>query len=404
MFVSPRMQGGQRSTTFGSMEIVCMVLRLLAVVCLLCGFAAYGEGAADLPSGACYWRQGSLLNGIATGATKDISVCRFVVRDPAFLEILGSSPKLEELVKTNAHEGGVWYPAKNEFYFSSGRLTGPSGNARADLKKVNLKTGAVTTLTSAPYDVPNGMVLDLEGNLIVCQQGNETAGGFLQRINLKSLNRTVVADNWLGVPFNSPNDVVPKSDGSLWLTDPSYGSAQGFRSAPKVNNQVYRVSAAGVVDAMADGFTQPNGLAFSHDEKKLYVTDTGFATGLAGQFDVTRPHSVTVFDIGEDGFLFNRRLFASIGVYDGSGPGLGIPDGIKVDTMERIYVATVDGVQVFAKSGKPLGLIRQPGTSNMGFAGKGLDTLYLLNDTTISYVTLKVKAAGLQYASRTVEN
>lgn len=388
---------------FVSMEIAGPVLRL-AVMCSVLGMASYVEGAVKLPSGACYWRQGSLLNSIPTGATEDLALCRFVVHDPAFLDILGSSPKLVELVKTNAHEGGVWYPDKNEFYFSSGRLTGPDGNTRADLKKVNLETGTVTILNSPAHDVPNGMVLDNQGDLLVCQQGNQAEGGFIQRINLKSLNRTVVADNWFGVPFNSPNDAVVNTDGSVWITDTSYGSAQGFRTAPKVNNQVYRISASGVVDAVADGFTQPNGLAFSQDEKRLYVSDTGFATGLAGQIDVAKPHSITVFDVGADGFLFNRRLFASVGVYDGSGPGLGIPDGIKVDTMDRVYVATVDGIQVFAQSGKPLGLIRQPGTGNMGFAGKGLDTLYLQNETSISYVTLKVKAAGLKYASMAVED
>jgi len=183
----------------------------------------------------------------------------------------------------------------------------------------------------------------------------------------------VVADNWFGVPFNSPNDVVVKRDGSIWFTDPSYGSVQGFRTAPKLNNQVYRISVTGVVDAVADGFTQPNGLAFSPDEKRLYVKDTGFAVGVAGQFDVTKPHSITVFDVGADGLLCNRRVFASVGVYDGSSPGLGIPDGIKVDTEGRVYTGTLDGVQVFSHSGKPLGLIRQSGVANMGFAGKGLN-------------------------------
>lgn len=147
------------------------------------------------------------------------------------------------------------------------------------LKKVSLETGAVTGLSDDPYDVPNGMVLDNNGDLLLCLQGSEKRGGFIQRLNLKTGKKTVVADNWFGVPFNSPNDVVVQRDGSVWFTDPSYGNVQGFRSAPKVNNQVYRAKVSGVVDAMADGFTQPNGLAFSHDEKRLYVTDTGFALG-----------------------------------------------------------------------------------------------------------------------------
>uniref|UniRef100_A0A7I4CSZ5 SMP-30/Gluconolactonase/LRE-like region domain-containing protein n=1 Tax=Physcomitrium patens TaxID=3218 RepID=A0A7I4CSZ5_PHYPA len=320
------------------------------------------------------------------------------VRDPEFLDILGSSPKLVELVKTDAHEGGAWYPDKDEFYFSSNKLTSSTGQIKTDLKKVNLRTRNVTNLSAPENNTPNGMVLDNDGNLVVCQQGSLNQGGFIQRINLKTMKNTVVADNWFGVPFNSPNDAVVKRDGSIWFTDPSYGSVQGFRSTPKVNNQVYRISNIGVVDAVADGFTQPNGLAFSHDEKHLYVTDTGFAVGVQGKYDATKPHSITVFDVGVDGFLTNRRLFASVGVYDGSYPGLGVPDGIKVDTQERVYVSTVDGVQVFNQLGKPLGLIRQPSVSNMGFAGRNLDTLYILNDTTISYVQLQVRAAGLKYA------
>ncbi|KAG0559226.1 hypothetical protein KC19_10G088700 [Ceratodon purpureus] len=376
--------GGAVSRRLVSLKTVLQ----FAVICSSVFSLTYVDGAS-LPSGACYWRQGSLINHIPTGPTEDLQHCRFVVRDPGFLDLLGLSPKIVEFVKTDAHEGAVWYPDQNELYFSSNRIALANGGSRADLKKVNLKTGGVTVLSAAPTDVPNGMVLDNNGDLLVCQQGSKTQGGFIQRVNLKTGKKSVVADNWFGVPFNSPNDAVVRSDGSIWFTDPSYGSVQGFRSAPKVNNQVYRISPSGVVDAIADGFTQPNGLAFSHDEKRLYVTDTGFALG-QGSFDVTRPHSITVFDIGADGLLSNRRLFASVGVYDGSSVGLGIPDGIKVDTMERVYVATVDGVQVFAQSGKPLGLIRQSGVANMGFAGKGLDTMYMLNGTGISYVKLKV--------------
>ncbi|KAG0617725.1 hypothetical protein M758_4G010100 [Ceratodon purpureus] len=387
-----------------SVEILKAVVMRVAVISLAFAVPYVTAGrqlseGRSLPFGVCYWRQGSLINNISTGATEDLEHCRFEVRDPEFLNLLGSSPKFVEFVKTSAHEGAVWYPDKNELYFSSEKFTGLNGDPRTDLKKVNLQTGAVTVLSTPIEDVPNGMVLDNDGNLLVCQQGSENKLGFIQRINLKTGKKTVVADNWFGVPFNSPNDAVVTRDGSIWFTDPDYGFVQGFRSAPKVNNQVYRISVSGVVDAVADGFTKPNGLAFSPDEKRFYVADTGFSIGNPGQYDYSRPHSITVFDVSADGFLRNRRLFASVGVYDGSAPGLGIPDGIKVDTEERVYAGTVDGVQVFDKSGKPLGLIRQPSVANMGFAGKDLDILYILNETTISYVKLKAKAAGLKYAS-----
>lgn len=173
------------------------------------------------------------------------------------------------------------------------------------LKKVNLRTRVVTTLSAPLDDVPNGMVLDNDGNLLVCQQGSRTKGGFIQRINLKTMEKTVVADNWFGVPFNSPNDAVVKRDGTIWFTDPSYGSVQGFRDAPNVKNQIYKISTSGVVDAVADGFTQPNGLAFSHDEKRLYVADSGFALGYSAVS--CNPRFVVLWTLGQL-TAFNQNL------------------------------------------------------------------------------------------------
>jgi gluconolactonase len=90
------------------------------------------------------------------------------------------------------------------------------------VKKVSLKTGKVSTVFPVT-DVANGMALDNDGKLLICQQGKGTKPGYIERVDLKNLNSSIVADNWFGVPFNSPNDVVVKSDGSIWFTDPSYG-------------------------------------------------------------------------------------------------------------------------------------------------------------------------------------
>ena len=99
-----------------------------------------------------------------------------------------------------------------------------------------------------------------------------------------------VVDNWHGHAFNSPNDVVEHSDGSLWFTDPCYGHKQGFRSAPEVGNWVWvHHPRHGVTHVVADGFSRPNGLCFSPDGQTLYVTDTGYATGDA--IDATAPRT-----------------------------------------------------------------------------------------------------------------
>jgi len=156
------------------------------------------------------------------------------VRDVEFLEILGPAPELKLLAKTDAHEGGVYYPDTNEFYFSSARRKvgyttlatssdekKAAGKQNTEVNKISLSTGEVTTVFPLT-DVANGMVLDRDGHLLVCQQGQGKKPGYIQRVDLKTLNVSIVADNWFGVPFNSPNDIVVKRDGTIWFTDPTY--------------------------------------------------------------------------------------------------------------------------------------------------------------------------------------
>lgn len=361
-----------------------------------------------LPPGACFWQQGSLIKGIPTGPSEPN--CKFQVRDPEFLEILGPAPELKLMAKTDAHEGGVYHPDTNDFYFTSVRhevgytkLASSSAEKKAlgeqntELRKMSLSTGEVTTVFPVT-DVANGMVLDLEGHLLVCQQGQGKKPGYIQRVDLNTLNVSVVADNWFGVPFNSPNDIVVKSDGTIWFTDPTYAWAQGFKSEVRVEGQLYRIQPDGVVDAMATNYQRPNGLAFSEDEKLLYVTDTGFLKG--DEFDKTMRHHIYVMEVRRDGTLSGRRLFASVGIYDGSAPGLGLPDGIKVDTKGRLYIGSPDGVQVFSRSGKPLGLIALSEVVNLGFAGEQLNKLLIMNDESIHMIELQSTGAGLHYASK----
>lgn len=361
-----------------------------------------------LPPGACFWQQGSLIKGIPTGPSEPN--CTFQVRDLEFLDILGPAPELKLMAKTDAHEGGVYHPDMDEFYFTSARhkvgyttLATSSdekksaGEQNTEVRKISISTGEVTTVFPVT-DVANGMVLDKDGYLLICQQGQGERPGYIQRVDVKTLNVSLVADNWFGAPFNSPNDIVVKSDGTIWFTDPAYAWAQGFKSKVHVEGQLYRIRQDGVVDAMASNFQRPNGLAFSEDEKRLYVTDTGFLTG--EEFNSEMRHHIFVYEVRRDGTLSSRRLFASVGMYDGSPPGLGLPDGIKVDTKGRIYVGSPDGVQVFSRSGKPLGLIALPEVVNLGFAGERLNKLYVLNDASIHMIELQATGAGLHYASK----
>ncbi|KAG0565869.1 hypothetical protein KC19_7G019300 [Ceratodon purpureus] len=358
----------------------------IAILAVLISYLHPARNMQELPPGTCYWHQGSLINNNASPN------CHFEVRDAKFLEILGRSPRLESVVHTDVQGGGVYFPDFNELYYSTPVtkrgliLQGQNSQVR----KVSLTTRKVTTVLPAT-DIASGMALDLEGNLLICEHGQGEKGGYIQRLDLKRLNTTIVADNWFGVPFNSPNDVVVKRDGSVWFTDTTYGWLKGHRSKPLVQNQIYRIApGSGIVDAVADGFTLPNGLAFSEDEKLLYVTDGGSKYG-NGKRDEIKPHHIYVFPVYSDGSLGTRRLFAAVGVYDRKTQALGVPNGIKVDTHGNVYIGSTDGVQVFDHKGRALGLIRISGVTNLGFGGDFLNKLFILNGTGIYCIELKVQ-------------
>ncbi|KAH7306510.1 hypothetical protein KP509_22G016200 [Ceratopteris richardii] len=339
-----------------------------------------------MPPGACIWHE---------NAGHSRAPCDFEVLDAEFLDVLGKAPKLEFITNAPAREGGVYFPDKEEYYFSSPWNSNELPEKPVNLMKMSLVTGEVSFVMKT--NMANGMTLDNSGKLVVCEQGLFEKRGFIQKIDLHSMASSIVADNWKGLSFNSPNDVVVKSDNSIWFTDPDYGQKEHFKGPSQIGkNQVYRVSVTGEVTAVADGFTKPNGLAFSPDEKLLYITDTGTSVG-DGTVDLSKPHDINVFDV-EGTTLSNRRVFASVAVLDGSLPSIGVPDGIKVDTQGRVYTANQDGIQVFSPKGKLLGLIRVQGAINMGFVGPRLDRMIVTNYSAIHSVQLNVQAAGLLYA------
>jgi len=169
--------------------------------------------------------------------------------------------------------------------------------------------------------------------------------------------------------------VVVRGDGTLWFTDPSYGHRQGFRPEPEVGDYVYRFDpGSGRLSVVADSFAKPNGLAFSPDERTLYVTDSG-ANIEPGSYHVDQPHHVIAFDVLDGRHLGPGRLFAV------TTPGF--PDGIKVDRAGRVYVSASSGVQVFNPAGDLIGQIRLPGTVNFTFGGPGGQVLYITTDTAV---------------------
>jgi gluconolactonase len=338
----------------------------------------------------------------ATGDHSDMSVATevamqaspFVVHDPAFLDVLGESPRLELVVEADAHEGPVYAAAEDALYFTS--LPRPvdmpaPGHRAVAIRRVafhgesfGIDPEQVTTLVEVT-NTANGMTLDATGHLLVCEQGSRSEHAAISRIDPATSRREVVVDAWWGLRLNSPNDIVVAADGAIWFTDPTYGHLQGFRPEPQVGDHVYRYDpATGRLTVVADDFDKPNGLAFSPDGSVLYVTDSG-ANQETGSYYVGRPHHIVAFDVAGGRRLVNRRLFAV------TTPGF--PDGIKVDTCGRVYASAFSGVQVFAPDGDLIGEIRVPGAVNFTFGGADRNVLYITADTAIWAAVLDTKGA-----------
>ena len=216
-----------------------------------------------------------------------------------------------------------------------------------------------------PSNRVNGNTIDLEGRVVSC----ETSGRKVVREELDG-TITTVADRYDGGRFTSPNDVVVKSDGSIWFTDPSYGilvPGIGDGEMPEQErDRVYRVDPeTGQVDSVCEDFDKPNGLAFSPDESLLYIADSGRTHG---EF---RNHLVMRFDVSDGGASIENP--AVLAVVD---PG--VPDGMRVDTDGNLYVAAGDGVQVFSPSGDLLGKILTPDVvTNCAFGMPDYQTLFI---------------------------
>lgn len=227
----------------------------------------------------------------------------FAVHDEAAHALFGSGPTLELLHQNDeypfAHEAGVYIEADQTLFITSNQFPDHSagGAKKIQISKVTLdperrKVPLVEEIDPADILMANGGV-NYQSGVLFCSQGgldNATQPGALVHMEARPpyATRTVVRGFTGGRAFNSPNDVVVHSDGSIWFTDPIYGFEQGIRPAPQLPCQVYRfVPGTGAIRAVADGFGRPNGICFSPDEKVVYVTDTDWIHG-DGSTDLTR--------------------------------------------------------------------------------------------------------------------
>jgi gluconolactonase len=217
-----------------------------------------------------------------------------------------------------------------------------------------------------PTGESNGLTLDRENRLVACEHKN-------RRVSRTEADGTVgaLADRYRGKRLNSPNDVVVKSDGVVYFTDPPYGIQPEEREQPC--NGVYRILPDGTIELLVDDFDRPNGLAFSPDESILYVDDS------------PRRH-VRAFDVRPDGTLSNSRIFA-----DMDHPQPGSPDGMKIDVEGHLYVTGATGVWVFEPDGTLLGVIAPPERpANCAWGDADLKTLYITARTSLYRVRVKV--------------
>ncbi|WP_298985740.1 SMP-30/gluconolactonase/LRE family protein [uncultured Roseibium sp.] len=218
----------------------------------------------------------------------------------------------------------------------------------------------------------NGNTLDLAGNMVSCEHGGRRVVRRQDPFDLNSAE--TIADSFEGKRLNSPNDVVVRSDGSVWFTDPPYGinsDVEGYPAESELDGcHVYCVSTDGSIHAVATDFDKPNGLAFSPDETKLYIADSGAIRGASFPgIDYNLPHHIRVFDV-EGPRLSNGHVFAVVAP--------GIPDGFRVDHQGFVWTSALDGIHCLSPEGALIGKILLPAqTSNICFGGHDGMTMFI---------------------------
>ena len=293
---------------------------------------------------------------LLTGAPRVVHAQVKVENAAAFAAIGEADMKVEKLAGGMSFtEGPVWDGTSKSLIFSD--------IPASRLMRWTPETGVTVMRVS---EAANGNTLDREGRLISCQHG----GRNVIRLE-KDATETVLTGAFDRKRLNSPNDAVVKSDGSIWFTDPPYGLPKGA-DREQTANRVYRLDpSSGVVTAVNTDFEMPNGLAFSPDEKRLYIADSG------------GPRRVGVFEVKPDGTLSPAVFWIPGG-----------SDGLKVDAAGNIYTTTGGGVRIHDPEGALIATIPCPeGPANCAFGGEDFRTLFITARTSLYSVKLKIPGA-----------
>ncbi|HVY98711.1 MAG TPA: SMP-30/gluconolactonase/LRE family protein [Dongiaceae bacterium] len=281
--------------------------------------------------------------------------------------------------------GARW--SEGPAWFAAGRYLVWSDIPNNRMLRYDETDGSVSVFRQ-PSGNSNGNTVDNQGRLVTCEHSG-------RRVSRTEFDGRVVtiADKYDGKKLNSPNDVVVKSDGSIWFTDPPYGILIDYEGATFPSEQkggacrVYRVDPGnGKVEVVADDFDKPNGLAFSPDEKELYIVDTGASHKKDGNRHIRK------FKVGADGKkLSGGKVFAT--------STAGLFDGFRFDRDGRIWTSAADGVHCYDPDGTLIGKIRIPElVANVCFGGPKLNRLFICGTTSLYSAYLAVNGVGPKWA------
>lgn len=289
-------------------------------------------------------------------------------------------PESNDLEKL--YSGTIW--AEGPVWLESERLIAWSDVKSNKMLSYNIDTSEVVDYRN-PSDFNNGNCTDNEGRIIRCQHG-------LRRVIREEKNGeiTVIADNYNDKKLNSPNDVAVSKLDNVWFTDPPYGiltDQEGHKSISEQDgNHLFMVGPGLKIKKINAKFDKPNGLAFSPNGKYLYVADSGAAN--PGNFDLSRPHNIQVFELDDDENIINNKIFAEI--------NNGFPDGMTVDVHGNLFVCDPNGkkIHIFESSSNYIGNINIPErVANCTFGGENKSDLYITAST--SLYRLKTLTRGL---------
>lgn len=289
------------------------------------------------------------------------------IRDERFRQVVGYDAPIEEVAGGfDFTEGAVWNHVEGHLIFSD-----MPGNV---MRRWTAADGI--DVFRQPSNMANGNTYDLQGRLVTCEHATSRVTRTEHDGSI-----SVLASHYDGKELNSPNDVIVRSDGSIYFSDPSFGRMDyyGVLREPELDVRgVYRLDSDGGLRLLVDDFDQPNGLAFSLDERQLFINDT------------MRAH-IRVFDVGDDGGLCNGRVWAEL-----TGDRDGLADGMKVDSEGNLYTAGPGGVQVFGPDAACRGVIHVPqGVANFAWGDADLRSLFINAGTSLYRTRVNVPGRTL---------